>query len=462
MVDDQPQDEDKSTIIFLELLPLLLLLFVGYFSGKRHLVSDDHLGGINHFLFNIALPASVFQYLVSYRFWDLHWQFVAAFFLYKLFFAVFALGIALVKYLAFHRRQKWQGVLVQEFVRWFMISSLGNTIIVGYPVVMALFGKPYGAYCFMAVIIDQWTTLPISRILLSRRSSETLEVLMHHKDRTSEVSHKSETVATDASFSEYAHGHSIRSSKQAPQQSSQVPSPLISDHENEPQSHNEESPQPQAAESRLHSHDQTRQPRWRVYLESVRRIYRIVANFVHPDIEESMKKAHEQRKRDLTTKWGLVKSILFVFINPLIIATILGSIYSVTTLPTPNILNNFLSFLSNCLSGMGIFTVGLFLSHNSLSEKNFNRLSIALIIKHLLSPLVLLLFALLMGMRGVDTQVAAVIGALPLAISSFIFHMEYNLQDLDILSSCIMVGNLILPVLLSLLLPVIQQIPWVR
>eukprot|EP01027_Heterolobosea_sp_BB2_P005027 GEZU01007732.1.p1 GENE.GEZU01007732.1~~GEZU01007732.1.p1 ORF type:complete len:488 (+),score=94.05 GEZU01007732.1:75-1466(+) len=430
---------DQATVIFVELLPLMLIMIVGFASGKKHLMTLEHSTGIIHFLFNACLPASIFSYLINNSFSTFNWRFVLAFVIYKAIFAAFAVVMALVPRFI----KKVKGEMCYTFVRWYMLSSLGNSVVVGYPIISLLFGKPFGVYCFMALVLDQWLALPVCRILLDQ-DRDLHEYYLHatHDDHDHDHDHHAEPIVIE-------HDHAA------------------ANHTEDHHHHNDEADpekKPTAAAT-ANGINETTTHNNNTSSSKVKRFFVWLGNVIHPDIEEQEEKKRNKANTDHhhVSKW---KRVLFIVLhaifNPIIIATVAGSIYSGSGIPVPAMLNTFLGFLANCISGMSLFIIGLFIAQTPLKTPDFfGKLGVSLVLKHIISPLVMLGIALAVGLRGEVAQVATIIAAMPLAVSAFILHMEYLSSRMEqeslLFSEMILIGNVGIALLLSIFLPVMQR-----
>lgn len=116
---------------FNAVMPIVLLIFLGYFLRRINLLNDGFLSVANKFVFNAALPVLLFfnVYNIS-GFGDIEWSTV-----------IFALGVILLLFVAgliysliFIKDSKQKGVVWQSFFR-------SNFAIIGLPLAQALGGE---------------------------------------------------------------------------------------------------------------------------------------------------------------------------------------------------------------------------------------------------------------------------------------------------------------------------------
>ena len=53
------------TIIKNDIIPILIIMILGYICGKFHVFDDDQRQGLNKLVLNIALPAALFISIVK-------------------------------------------------------------------------------------------------------------------------------------------------------------------------------------------------------------------------------------------------------------------------------------------------------------------------------------------------------------------------------------------------------------
>lgn len=137
-------------IILLALLPVFFILLLGYTAGKFHVISHGHVGALNAFLMNYALPAALFVATASSSRSDLfsHWPFLVVI-------AGAMMAVYAIWYLAWkHGMNRPQDNVALQA----LTISLPNAAAIGIPVTTALFQS--GHLIPVALVITAGTLLP--------------------------------------------------------------------------------------------------------------------------------------------------------------------------------------------------------------------------------------------------------------------------------------------------------------
>jgi malonate transporter and related proteins len=112
-------------------LPIFILIFLGYLLRKKDIVKDSWVHALNGYVYFVALPAVVFV-----SFWEINWQAPAMWqklFLGLILLLVFALALAIIL--------KLFSLSKKTFVAVFMSLLVGNTVYLGFPLANSAFGK---------------------------------------------------------------------------------------------------------------------------------------------------------------------------------------------------------------------------------------------------------------------------------------------------------------------------------
>lgn len=142
--------------IFLLLSPVFILLFLGMLAERFHLVPPFGQTTLNQFLVNLGLPSLIFLSIAQCRAEDLHHgAFLAGFSL--CLFVTFGLLIP-----AFHHLHPQEGY--KEDVMLSMLASFPNVVLVGLPVLMALY--PGNASAVLASTLTNILEIPMVLITL--------------------------------------------------------------------------------------------------------------------------------------------------------------------------------------------------------------------------------------------------------------------------------------------------------
>ncbi|KAL6520351.1 auxin efflux carrier [Orobanche minor] len=133
--------------------------------------------------------------------------------------------------------------------------------------------------------------------------------------------------------------------------------------------------------------------------------------------------------------------------NPNTYATLTGliwaSIHFRWPVKLPKVIENSVSLLSNGGLGMAMFSLGLFMASQArLIACGTRKAVLAMAMKFLAGPSVMVVPSITLGLRGTLLKVAIVQAALPQGIVPFVFAKEYNIHP-DVLSTGVIFGLLI-------------------
>lgn len=148
--------------------------------------------------------------------------------------------------------------------------------------------------------------------------------------------------------------------------------------------------------------------------------------------------------------WRLICS---VFTNPLIVASLLGVVFNIVHIPlfyAERVIHAFAS----AATALGLLTVGAGIDFESITSSKRN-LSVAMLIKLVINPLVVLEFCLLLGVSGEARDVVVIYAALPVAASSYIMARQFGAHS-GLMSSIIVTTVLGSMLTLSVLLVMLQ------
>ena len=123
-------------------IPLFIVMLVGYISRRAALINDEGVGATNRLLFWVFLPSILF---ISVYDTDLKKAFDLGMILYSVIFstAVFTLGMVLVP--RFEKTREKCGVIIQALIR-------GNEVYFGFPVIVSLIGAEYLGKMSMVIV----------------------------------------------------------------------------------------------------------------------------------------------------------------------------------------------------------------------------------------------------------------------------------------------------------------------
>ena len=113
-------------------VPLFAVIFAGFIAGRMRMISEEHVRGLNNFVFTFAMPVMLFKLMASTNVLEVgEWRFVAGFLYGEL--LVFLAG-GIVGAVIF--RQRFTEMTMQGFG-----STFCNGVLIGLPLLIGLFGE---------------------------------------------------------------------------------------------------------------------------------------------------------------------------------------------------------------------------------------------------------------------------------------------------------------------------------
>ncbi|TKY73073.1 Auxin efflux carrier component 2 [Spatholobus suberectus] len=138
---------------------------------------------------------------------------------------------------------------------------------------------------------------------------------------------------------------------------------------------------------------------------------------------------------------GLVLTMVWrnLMRNPNTYASVFGLAWSLISfrwnIKMPSVVNGSILILSKTGMGMAMFSLGLFMAlQPKIVACGKTWIAISMIARFVVGPAVIAITSIVIGIRGVLLRVAIVQAALPQAIATFVFAKEYNLHA-DIMST---------------------------
>lgn len=150
-------------------LPLILLMALGYFLKKIKLISNEFLSKGNKLCFYCALPVLLFKNLYDAEFVEIPWKLIV--FVIICIIAIFILSLVYV--ILFVKDNKQKGVMIQGFMR-------SNYAFIGIPLATALFeaGSPSEIKAGTCVALISVFCIPLFNML----SVVALSLFVDNKD----------------------------------------------------------------------------------------------------------------------------------------------------------------------------------------------------------------------------------------------------------------------------------------
>lgn len=138
-------------------LPLFVLILAGYLAGRRELIGQPGIKGLNDFVFLFALPLTLFHDMATAPLaeaFDI--RFVAAYLAAGI--VTHLLGMAAARWI-FRRRIGEQGVMG-------IAASFGNTVFIALPVAIELFGPAAAFPMALLITLENGVIMPFTVALL--------------------------------------------------------------------------------------------------------------------------------------------------------------------------------------------------------------------------------------------------------------------------------------------------------
>jgi malonate transporter and related proteins len=135
-------------------------------------------------------------------------------------------------------------------------------------------------------------------------------------------------------------------------------------------------------------------------------------------------------------KTNIMSLVLKVFKKPLVLAPMIGAIFSGFSLPLPALARESLQLIGGTTSGVSLFALGLIMSQDKVSVSKsvlfnvFNKLVV--------HPLIMWGLVVAFGITGVLAKEAILLCALPPAIMTTMFAVKYNVLTLESTSSTVL------------------------
>lgn len=149
----------------------------------------------------------------------------------------------------------------------------------------------------------------------------------------------------------------------------------------------------------------------------------------------------------------IVRPMTRVFKNPVIIGIITGSLFSFSGLEMPQFADKTIQYIASATGPIALIVVGMGLAQHSFSAALPKGLGISTL-KIIVHPLIVYIFARLIGLGDIETQACVITATLPVAINIYIMASEFKSQE-GAASNAIFVSTflsaLVIPFALTLL-----------
>jgi malonate transporter and related proteins len=129
-----------------------------------------------------------------------------------------------------------------------------------------------------------------------------------------------------------------------------------------------------------------------------------------------------------------VATLRHVVLNPLVISTLIGMLWSVLGLRMPGPVNAYLGIMADALTPCALFAIGLGLSIEGL-RANIGRASLLSVVKLVIMPLIVYGLSLWLGLNPLYTIAAVICAAVPTAKTAYILAGEYHCEEMMVAST---------------------------
>lgn len=138
---------------------------------------------------------------------------------------------------------------------------------------------------------------------------------------------------------------------------------------------------------------------------------------------------------EVDVRYGIQSTVRQLLTNPFILGILIGVILNVTNLPAPTFVRTTLGFFSQLATPLALIAIGASFSFSKSQEYRLPGFAVSAL-KLVISPLIMVLAAALLGYRGETLVIMYVIFGVPTAISSYAM-VESMAGDTDLAASSI-------------------------
>jgi malonate transporter and related proteins len=127
-------------------------------------------------------------------------------------------------------------------------------------------------------------------------------------------------------------------------------------------------------------------------------------------------------------------TVKHVVLNPLVISTLVGMLWSVLGLRMPGPVAAYLGIFADALTPCALFAIGLGLSIDGL-RANLGRASLLSVVKLVIMPLIVYGLCMSLGLDPLYTIAAVICAAVPTAKTAYILAGEYHCEEMMVAST---------------------------
>jgi malonate transporter and related proteins len=144
-------------------------------------------------------------------------------------------------------------------------------------------------------------------------------------------------------------------------------------------------------------------------------------------LELDQRDAHGSRRAPMVT-------VKHVVLNPMVISTLVGMLWSVLGLHMPAPVSSYFGILADALTPCALFAIGLGLSIDGL-RANIGRASLLSIVKLVIMPVIVYGLSVILRLDPLYTIAAVICAAVPTAKTVYILAGEYHCEEVVVAST---------------------------
>ena len=134
------------------------------------------------------------------------------------------------------------------------------------------------------------------------------------------------------------------------------------------------------------------------------------------------------------TRTAPMVTVRHVVLNPMVISTLIGMLWSVLDLRMPRPVTAYLGILADALTPCALFAIGLGLSIDGL-RANIGKASLLAAVKLVIMPVIVYGLSLSLGLEPLYTIAAVICAAVPTAKTVYILAGEYHCEEMMVAST---------------------------
>jgi predicted permease len=149
---------------------------------------------------------------------------------------------------------------------------------------------------------------------------------------------------------------------------------------------------------------------------------------------------------------GFGKTAKSVLTNPLVAAIILGTLFSMTGLELPRLVDEPLSLISTATMPMSLVALGMGLAQYGIKQGWQQSVAIT-VLKLIVQPLVVWLIAYLIGLPSMETRTVVLLASISTGINVYLMSRQFKAVEGPVASALVLttiVASITVPLLLSL------------